>query len=406
MNILHKNFGVVWSWSEIAKQLFKELQEHHFTTDYSNVNTDLEKYDVIFLQQITLLKTIHKSYYNKTIVRLGGNKTFNDEGRNMEELKEQMRQCFAVIATNKFLYDIAITANPNTFLIPNGLNLDDWSVIKKIPKTFTVGFVGNISHPSYRDYKGYDFVEQACKELNIPLKTALYGNGQIPHNQMREKFYSEISCLVHPTKGEGNSNVIMESLSVGIPVITTKEAGFHGEMLEDNENVLFCERTVESVKKCIEKLRNDKELYHRLKMNGRKFAEEYHDIKKIAKQYDFLFQACYEENKNKGIQKEQGRNKMIVKVIKEIYENGLRIVGSVFETTEERARQLKGYVIPLEQQEEQQVKAVVEPHKDKMIKESDVKKEEDNNLVCDVCGFKAKSKIGLIAHTRKHKDKK
>lgn len=29
--------------------------------------------------------------------------------------------------------------------------------------------------------------------------------------------------------------------------------------------------------------------------------------------------------------------------------------------------------------------------------------EEDNQFICDICGFKAKSKAGLLGHYRKHK---
>jgi glycosyltransferase involved in cell wall biosynthesis len=92
----------------------------------------------------------------------------------------------------------------------------------------------------------------------------------------------------------------MEALACGIPVITTSTAGFHGEMLENGKNVLFCERSVESVQGCIEWLIKDRQLYERLRINGRSFAEEHHNIKRIAKEYDALFQSCYEANKTRA----------------------------------------------------------------------------------------------------------
>ena len=399
MNILHRQFKTIWSWTEIAKGLFKELPDHNFTTEYSNANTNTDGYDVILVQQALILSNIQQKY--KAIARIGTNSIF--DGRyQVDEIKNNMRQCFAVIATNNFLYKIAKEVNPNTVLIPNGIDLTEWSIIKKQPKEFTVGFVGNISNLEYRDYKGYDFVEQACKELDIPLRTALYGENQILHDEMRARFYSKVSCIVHPTKGEGNSNTLMEAIACGIPCITTREAGFHGEMLEQEKNVLFCERSVESVKQCIEQLRKDKGLYKKIKINGRKFAEQYHDIKKIAKQYDALFQACYRANKERERQQVKGRCKVKVKVIKEFYEDYICMPGDIFETTEERARQLKGYVVPVEQTPPQVVKAVVEPPRDKMVKEP-VEKKEIDEFVCDVCGFKAKNKLGLINHQRRHR---
>jgi len=123
----------------------------------------------------------------KVVTRLGTNSLFEQGRFNMNEVGRYMRECYAIITTNKFLYNKAKIYNSNVVLIPNGLDLDNWAVVPKKIGKFTIGFVGNINNPAYREYKGYDFVEQACKELDIPLKTALYGKEQIPHDEMRDR---------------------------------------------------------------------------------------------------------------------------------------------------------------------------------------------------------------------------
>jgi len=289
--ILYKIFTDSWSWGLIVKQLLKELDtEFFFTKDEKE-----KDYAVLFLQQITLLKFVSAKDYVKTICRLGGNKTFNGDEMRYKDLMEKVH---SIIATNKYLYEIGKRANPRTYLIPNGLDLDEWKPVKpKRGRTkFIAGFVGNVSTPEYRDHKGYDLVIDACKQTGIELISALYGENQIPHEKMQSEFYHKISVLIHPTKSEGCSNTIMEALACGVPVITTRTAGYHGEMLKDSKNVLFCERTVESIVDCINRLKDDKKLFNKLKKESRKFAEQHHDIKSIAEQYKQVFNQCIKDN--------------------------------------------------------------------------------------------------------------
>lgn len=296
MRILSKQFAMDWSWSGIATTLHETLSEHEWIIGGSHEEIDGAEYDVILSQQITLIRFIKQRGRAKTVCRLGGNYSF-EEGVNTA-YDGFMQEVFAIIATNQKLYNIAKRQNPRTYLIPNGIDLKEWSPVSPPVDKFVVGFVANISKPQYREYKGYDLVEQACKELGVELKMALYKEKQIPHNQMREKFYSEVSCIVHPTKGEGCSNTLMEALACGVPVITTREAGFHGERLEEGKNVLFCERTVESIKEKILALQ-DESVSGKLSKEGRKFALENHDIKKIGKQYNEIFNECYLANLKK-----------------------------------------------------------------------------------------------------------
>ncbi len=235
-----------------------------------------------------------KNLSNK-IVRLDALRSYNKNGFLSGKItdggnvwKENLSKCGAIVATNKELYNFAKTVNNNVFFITNGLDLNEFKYIYKIvpKKEFIVGFVGSIIKPEYRSHKGYDLAVKACEQENVVLREALYKQKQIPHEQMINKFYSQIDCLVHPTLSEGCSNVVMECLALGIPVITTKTCGFHGETLTDRENVLFCERSTESISKCILELKNDCFLRLKLSQNGRLFAEEHHDIIKIAKQWD------------------------------------------------------------------------------------------------------------------------
>jgi len=300
MKILSVEFTPQWSWGLIFGEMQKHsgLQFSRFFVNYSD-SINFEGHDMILSQNVTLLKKFKERL--RTICRLGGNQNF-DNVYAIAPLLQEMSKCFCLVATNQKLYEIAKSVNDNVYLIPNGIDLDEWIPFTSIPeRPFTVGFCGNISNPKYREYKGYDLVEIACKNAGVELKNALYQDNQIPHEQMRELFYGQIDCIVHPTQGEGCSNTLMEAAACGIPIITTRCAGFHGEMMTEGENVLFCERSVESIQSAIEQLKQDASLRQALSSGARAFAVKHHNVKEIVKQYEAIFEDCVNKAKERAM---------------------------------------------------------------------------------------------------------
>ncbi len=288
--------GHDWAYKHIAAMMSKVLP---YPTQIDRNGT----INVFFAPSPYMTRDLHRA-----ICRLDGCRVYDDKfnitGVMFKEglmYEKELSQCGALIATNKKLYEFGKSVNPETYFITNGIILDEFPYVYKIKPArcgFTVGFVGNITKPSYREYKGYDYVVGACEKENAMLKEALYKDKQIPHAEMTDKFYSQIDCLIHPTLGEGCSNAIMEALSCGIPVITTKTAGYHGEMLEDGENVLFVERDIDSIAEAVRKLKQSHRLRLKLSHNGRAFAEDNHDITKLAKQWNIVIEAIIQRNKN------------------------------------------------------------------------------------------------------------
>ena len=297
MKILSIEFTPNWSWGLIFEH-FKRISgndiERIFMSDKPKEIS--ENADITLVQNVTLLDKVKNKI--KSICRLGGNRSF--ENREIDHIINGMSQCYALIATNNKLYQIAKTANENTYLIPNALSLEEW----KPRSRFVVGFCANISSDYYRHYKGYDYVKDACDSLGVELKTALYKNQQIPHDRMMQDFYHQIDCIVHPTMGEGCSNTLMEACACGVPIITTTCAGYHGEEMQDRIDVLFCERSTESIRDKILLLINNQALRGQLSAGARAFAEKHHNIEVVARQYDEIFNACHKANKGQIIIKD------------------------------------------------------------------------------------------------------
>jgi glycosyltransferase involved in cell wall biosynthesis len=116
---------------------------------------------------------------------------------------------------------------------------------------------------------------------------------RIPHERMIDEFYSQIDALVHPTGlgKEACSNVIMEALALGIPVVTTRYAGMHGQLLEHRREALVVPRFSLSFAAALHALKENEALRRRLAVGGREFAERHHDLEVVGRMYGCVFDA-------------------------------------------------------------------------------------------------------------------
>ena len=287
-NLLIIENAATWSWGIHIWNLFKGLfAEYHIFRVVRQVGEPfdaclLEQFNTVLVQNVDTLESV--TYKKNLIGRIGG--MLIKEPLNTR-YDSQLSQCSAVIATSNELKAIADRVNKNVHLIPNGVDLKLFCPPAKPveKKLFTIGFAGNIWGHGL-DYKGYKYVIEASLRMwgEIGIKTCLHAHTQIPHDEMPSRFYHLIDALVLPSIGEGCSNVVMEALACGVPVLLTK-VGFHGEMLVDGENCLFISRDTSDIIEKIKRLKSDGALRLKLSVNGRAFAEQHHDIKVIAAQY-------------------------------------------------------------------------------------------------------------------------
>ncbi len=296
----------VWSWS-FGLIALKDVMDYDFIRikriPACRIPIDLVKYfDITLLQNLDTIKQI-QSDYKKVIARIGG--MVIDDKNKADRHNLALNKVGAVIATNNQLYEIGKTVNGKTFLIPNGVDLDLFYPKEKSPyqkdqrENFTVGFAGNIWGPG-QIYKGWNYYSKAIDRLigEVDHYEVLFDYNQLEHDDMPEKFFHKIDCLILPSKGEGCSNITMEALACGVPVLTTK-VGFHGEMLKNGVDCLFIERNVADIVEKVLKLRGSKKLQETLSKNGREFAEKNHDIRMIARMYDQVFKTVLNNTRRK-----------------------------------------------------------------------------------------------------------
>ena len=206
-----------------------------------------------------------------------------------------MDKLYGVIARNEELLDLS--TNSNSIFLPNGVDLKQFkpdTTTERTEGVFKVGFAGNVDNDVRKLFKGFNFIEQACKDLGVELKPALCGNNIVPHAQMPE-FYRSLDCLVSASESEGCSNSISEALACGVAVLLT-ETGYHGNMLKQYDDCLFVERTVKSIRDNIKMLQRFPAIKNKLGIESRKFVEKNQDIENQIDTYKSLIEGCILEN--------------------------------------------------------------------------------------------------------------
>lgn len=304
-----------WSWGLVIDRLIRGLADKyefvrirrgefncpnpkcHQTFSHMVDKELCDDFDIIFPQNIDTIKMVPQG--EKVVARIGGMHMGNPD---KDRYAADLARVGAVVGTNMQLLEIGQRSNDNCHLIPNGVDLTHFKPLDPLPvqEGFMVGFAGNIWGGG-ADYKGWSQYVEACTKLmvdGVQQLNLLHGKNQITNEEMPAKFYNLIDAVILPSRGEGCSNVVSEGLACGVPVILTK-VGFHGEMLQDGENCLFIERDAGSIATAVKRLINDLDLRTRLQTNGRLFAEQYHDVNKIAAKYDQVFQSILQRTQVK-----------------------------------------------------------------------------------------------------------
>jgi glycosyltransferase involved in cell wall biosynthesis len=131
---------------------------------------------------------------------------------------------------------------------------------------------------------------------NVPdLGIAGHYVGKLNDDVSMVTLYSACDVLVMPSRQENLSNVILESLSCGTPVIAFRVGG-NGDMVEHRLNGYLAEPfDVADMAKGIEWALEDQARWQALSWNARQKAERDFDSRPVAAQYLDLYQMVLEE---------------------------------------------------------------------------------------------------------------
>jgi hypothetical protein len=230
-----------WATTIRAEALKKEWVNDDVDIVHYKDLPDGTDYDVIhFLYSGGINKCsdyILKNKY-KVFTTLASYRTLDLYFDKLEPLIEIYRNTVCCVCHNEGLGDmlVRLIGQYNVVCIPNGVDVSMFN------RKFVVGCVG--AKQDKFDYKGFNLVKQACKELGLEL---LIANTK-QHSEMPD-FYNTIDCLVIASKEEGCNNPTLEALAMNKPVISTRVGNAY-----EFDGVTLIERDVASIKNALRKL--------------------------------------------------------------------------------------------------------------------------------------------------------
>jgi glycosyltransferase involved in cell wall biosynthesis len=192
-------------------------------------------------------------------------------------------------------------------VIPNGVGSSVESGVPYLTgaKTFTVGFVGSLM-----EAKGWRLVVEAVERLRLKgcsVRVLLAGTGPdepavrelaVAHPdyidyvgfaaEPQHSVMPRLDVLAVPSRREGMPMVIIEAMSVGVPVIATNVGGI-AEAVVDGETGLLIKRSPEHLVHAIETVLHSREILGRLSARARVVFLERFEIRSIVERYDRVY---------------------------------------------------------------------------------------------------------------------
>lgn len=283
-----------------------------YTKNYTDYKKYLNKYDVIILGWIGLLKD--KEVNTKTVyIEQGYPALFGDIDSILKKdiYKRQLVNSYKlphnIISVSKVLYNILKNRfNIKTNIIPNSLNIDFYKP-GDYKKRNNILIVGN----PYLPFKGFETIISALKSvwmMNyyfdvtwICQEKREYNNIDfninyviLPDQENLVKCYQEADLMVYASWYEGFGMPPLEAMACGTPTIITKSDGIL-EYAIDGENAILVEpRNIKEIAAAIIFLLENDQIKNKLSINGRKTALNYNIRERIVELEDYLY-TIYEE---------------------------------------------------------------------------------------------------------------
>lgn len=102
-------------------------------------------------------------------------------------------------------------------------------------------------------------------------------------------YLKQSKIFVRPSRSEGLGIAFLEAMACGLPVIGTPVGGIP-DFLKDNETGLFCKvNDPKDLSEKIQRLLQEKDLYEKLSVNGKKLVEEKYQWEEIAEKMEKIF---------------------------------------------------------------------------------------------------------------------
>ena len=273
----------------INKPIIRYLMQ--FTSFLNDIRKNRKNIDVLLCMQLTpngFIGCVAKKLFGLPVISYirGGDWYFNQEGFGRVLISYVLKNSDMILAQTENIRKDVLRQFPETNIkvIPNGLY-----PCKTKSKGKDIVFVGNLS-----ERKGVKYLIPAMKRVDEKLIIAGDGQlrnelkkqagnqcvefiGNVPNENVRDFMSNNGKIIVLPAiVGEGLPNVILEAMSVGIPVVATKIAGIPDVVKNGETGLLVEPKDIEGLRNAILKLSKDEKLRKKMGNNCLKEIKKYY----------------------------------------------------------------------------------------------------------------------------------
>jgi glycosyltransferase involved in cell wall biosynthesis len=207
--------------------------------------------------------------------------------QKLKNLTEVVTGVISVSSENKRkCIDYHLSNNNNTVVLPNAADMNLFyprkrneklrNLLKVKPNDFLILFVGG-----FIKRKGCRVLAEAISRINDssikvifaggswkgenedPVCEGIVYKGRIEHKDLPD-YYAASDLFVLPTLKEGCSNAIIESLAMGVPVVSSIGA-FNDDILDESNSIRVNPLDVEEISSAIKKMKEEKLFYDKIK---------------------------------------------------------------------------------------------------------------------------------------------
>ncbi len=224
------------------------------------------------------------------------------------------RWCDAVVCNSQAAADRLIAAglSPNKIaVIGNALPAEAFTtapaVLPKRPGTFRVGMVARMNH-RYKNHSGFLRIAAQLHQRMLNVEFVLVGDGPLRQELEREAaslglgasaifvgdrqdmpaVLASIDVAVNTSGSESLSNVLLEAMAAGLPVVAYNVGG-NSELLSPQCGALIPSGNETDFADAVQKLLADSTLRQELGRNARQFAQENFSLDQVRQRYVELY---------------------------------------------------------------------------------------------------------------------
>ena len=299
-----------WTYRDIGKQFRFLVRNRH-------------SYDIIHSHQCFNHAVVDalaaRCFGKKSILKIAcagevGDLNVFSQFRGFNLVQKILHQTDAVIAISteieKELQEYGFPAE-HIYSIPNGVDADEFERRRPFPDRSKVIFllIGrrtpqkgidiafraiqsllqkgmvNIELRLYGlDYPEYDYRKMA-QECGVQSVVRFYS-----HTDNIQDVYHDAHCLLLPSRTEGLSNVLLEAMSLELPVIATRISGTVDVVEHDRSGILIAPEDPEALAAAMMQVIKNPDRACRLGKNARQRIKEKFSLDSVARQYSNLYQ--------------------------------------------------------------------------------------------------------------------